>query len=94
MAPEWRARACVDLQHAARAALNQARPLRTGAVVDEALSEEFSGVLVSDFAAAYNHYPRLNQRCWVHLLRDIHDLREAHPDDRGLARWTAAVKAV
>ena len=30
-----------------------------GQVVDEVLGEEFGGVLVSDFYAAYNHYPGL-----------------------------------
>ena len=47
-------------------------------VVDEVLGESpdraggrlFDGVLVSDFYAAYNHYPGLKQRCWAHLLRD------------------------
>ena len=32
-------------------------------------------MLVSDFYAAYNHYPGLKQRCWAHLLREVHDLR-------------------
>ncbi len=31
-------------------------------VVDEVLGESFDGVLVSDFYAAYNHYPGLKQR--------------------------------
>ena len=44
-------------------------------VVDEVLAESFSGVLVSDFYAAYNHYAGLKQRCWVHLLRDIDELK-------------------
>ena len=48
-------------------------------VVDEVLDESFSGVLVSDFYAAYHHYPGLKQRCWVHLLRDIHDLKILYP---------------
>ena len=47
---------------------------RGKAVVDEALGESFSGVLVSDFYAAYHHYGGPKQRCWAHLLRDIHDL--------------------
>ena len=55
------------------------------------LDESFSGVLVSDFYAAYHHYPGLKQRCWVHLLRDIHDLKILYPKDRQLARWAAAV---
>ena len=49
------------------------------------------GVLVSDFYAAYDHYPGLKQRCWAHLLRDIHDLKRIYPEDARLARWAAAV---
>ena len=65
---------------------------RGGEVVDEALGESFEGILVSDFYAAYNHYPGLKQRCWVHLLRDIHKLKELYPEDAGLARWAKGVK--
>ena len=60
-------------------------------VIDEVLDESFSGVLVSDFYAAYNHYPGLKQRCWAHLLRDIHDLKTLYPDDLRLAQWAADV---
>ncbi len=52
----------------------------------------FSRVLVSDFYAAYSHYPGLKQRCWVHLLRDIHELKALYPQDIGLARWATAVR--
>ena len=61
-------------------------------VVDEALGDSFSGVLVSDFYAAYNHYPGLKQRCWVHLLRDIRELEVLYPEDAGLSRWAQAVR--
>ena len=64
---------------------------RGKAVVDEALSESFSGVLVSDFYAAYHHYDGPKQRCWAHLLRDIHDLVALYPKDTALAQWAAAV---
>ena len=73
---------------------SQGQALRRGrgkAVVDEALSESFSGVLVSDFYAAYHHYDGPKQRCWAHLLRDIHDLRALYLKDAPLARWAAAV---
>ena len=63
-------------------------------VVDEALSGSFSGVLVSDFYAAYHHYDGPKQRCWAHLLRDIHDLRTLYPDDAPLARWADAVHGI
>ncbi len=53
---------------------------RGKAVVDEVLGDEFAGVLVSDFYAAYHHYDGPKQRCWAHLLRDIHDLRVLYPE--------------
>ena len=60
-------------------------------VVDEVLGEEFAGVLVSDFYAAYHHYDGPKQRCWAHLLRDVHDLRVLYPKDDRLSRWAGAV---
>ena len=66
--------------------------LRRGkAVVDEVLGDRFAGVLVSDFYAAYHHYDGPKQRCWAHLLRDIHDLRALYPKDDRLAQWTHGV---
>ena len=63
------------------------RRRRGGEVVDEALGESFGGILVSDFYAAYNHYPGPKQRCWAHLLRDIHQLKVLYPEEAGLVRW-------
>ena len=84
---------------------SQGQALRRGrgkAVVDEALGESFSGVLVSDFYAAYHHYDGPKQRCWAHpcssqgqaLLRDIHDQRTLYPDAAPLARWADAVHGI
>jgi transposase len=60
-------------------------------VVDEVLGETFAGILGSDFYAAYHHYPGRKQRCWTHLLRDIHDLTKLYPTDAELTRWAKAV---
>ena len=60
---------------------------RTKAMVDAALGADFAGVLVTDFYAAYNHYDGEHQRCWVHLLRDIHELKRQHPTDAVVGRW-------
>src|SRR6202035_2570521 len=60
---------------------------RSKAMVDAVLGPDVAGVLVTDFYAAYDHYAGPHQRCWVHLLRDIHELRRRHPADVGLARW-------
>ena len=64
---------------------------RDKAVVDELLGPDFAGVLVSDFYAAYHHYDGPKQRCWAHLLRDVHGLRVLHPQDHRLAQWADAV---
>ena len=64
---------------------------RNKEVVDEVLGDAFGGVLVSDFYKAYDHYPGLHQRCWPHLLRDIHNLQSIYPDDAALASWAKAV---
>ena len=65
---------------------------RGGEVVDEVLGEFFEGILVSDFYVAYHHYPGLKQRCWAHLLRDIHALKALYPEDGVLARWVHGVQ--
>lgn len=67
------------------------RAKRTKAVVDEVLGDRFDGVLVSDFYAAYDHYPGVQQRCWAHLLRDADDLLVRHPTDPALAAWVAGL---
>jgi transposase len=64
---------------------------RAGRVVQQVLGDEYEGTLVSDFYGAYNIHAGPHQRCWVHLLRDLHDLRAAHPGDAELAAWADAV---
>lgn len=67
---------------------------RAGAVVQEVLGAADEGTLVSDFDSAYNIHAGSHQRCWVHLLRDLHDLRVTHPDDQDVAAWVQAVHAL
>jgi len=67
---------------------------RRGEMVDAVLGGDCQAVLVTDFYAAYDHYPGLQQRCWVHLLRDIHTLREQHPQDAGVQTWAKRVVAL
>lgn len=58
------------------------------------LGNGFRGVLVSDFYAAYNLIPGLHQRCWVHLLRDLHELKEEHAARADVLQWTQQVRQV
>ena len=67
---------------------------RGGEVVKAVLGERFEGVLGSDFLASYNIHEGFHQRCWVHLLRDRHELKEHYPDDADVQQWAKAVKAV
>ena len=52
---------------------------RAGHVVTDVLGDDFAGKLVSDFYAGYNTHWGLHQRCWVHLLRDVHELKRKFP---------------
>ena len=63
-------------------------------VVEALLGTEFQGVLGSDFYAAYNTHRGLHQRCWVHFLRDGHELKEQHPDDAAVQEWFKQIKAL
>lgn len=67
------------------------RHTRGQTVVEEALGDDFEGVLVSDFYAAYNVYAGFHQRCWVHYLRDIKKLKELYPKDIRLRRWAKQI---
>ncbi len=52
---------------------------------------QFKGVLCSDFYCGYNSYSGEHQRCWTHLLRDIHALKEEHPDNEAVMEWAKGV---
>jgi hypothetical protein len=66
---------------------------RAQAVVKRFLNGQFTGHMVSDFYVGYNDYPGKHQRCWVHLLRDLHALKEAHPQDADVQGWAQEVRA-
>lgn len=70
------------------------RKSRAGTVVREVIGEEFDGVLVSDFYGGYNVHKGSHQRCWIHLLRDIHDLKKAYPKDETVMAWADDVRKV
>jgi len=50
------------------------------------LLKDFNGVLVSDFYAAYDGINCPQQKCLIHLIRDINDALYKHPYDEGLKR--------
>jgi transposase len=49
-------------------------PSRGHPALEQFFVEEFEGVLVSDFWAAYDAVGRMKQKCWPHLLRDVKEV--------------------
>ena len=53
---------------------------RESAILEDVL-DGFSGVLVSDFYAAYDSVPCAQQKCLIHLMRDINEDLHKNPFD-------------
>lgn len=60
-------------------------------VPEETLGTEFRGVLISDFYCGYHYYLGLHQRCWVHLLGDVRELKQKHPTV-GVLAWAKQLR--
>jgi predicted RecB family nuclease len=58
------------------------RPSREGAFLTEMLCS-FSGVLITDFYAAYDSLPCAQQKCLIHLVRELDDDLFHNPLDEG-----------
>jgi hypothetical protein len=56
------------------------RPTRETAFLHELL-KEFKGVLVSDFYSGYDSLPCKQQKCLIHLIRDINNDLKSNPYD-------------
>jgi transposase len=52
---------------------------RSADVVKRVLGDRYEGVLVTDFYAAYGRLEASKQKCLVHLLRELHTLRDEVP---------------
>jgi hypothetical protein len=60
-------------------------PTREGNTIQTML-KDFSGVLVSDFYAAYDAIQCSQQKCLIHFIRDLNDELLKHPYDDELKR--------
>jgi hypothetical protein len=58
---------------------------RDGSFLREML-KDFKGVVVSDFYGAYDSLPCRQQKCLVHLMRDLNDEVLCHPYDEELKK--------
>ena len=65
---------------------------RSHLVAQRILGAKWRGWLVTDFYAAYNLIPGRHQRCWVHLLRDLHDLKQEQAANPEVVQWVTDVR--
>ena len=72
-------------------------PSREGTFLKETVGD-FAGVLVSDFYSAYDSVTCRQQKCHLHLMRDINDDLLQHPFDEELKelarRYTSTLKPI
>lgn len=54
---------------------------RGATVPKEVLGEAYQGVVISDFHSAYNRLKSPQQKCWVHLLRELRDCAKTELSD-------------
>lgn len=67
---------------------------RSGEVVKKMLGDQYTGVITCDGYAGYNIIGCLLQRCWVHMLRKGHEMREKYPAAQRMHRWVDKLKAL
>jgi hypothetical protein len=66
-------------------------PTREAGIVHQLL-KGYEGVLVSDFFAGYDAVKCLQQKCWVHLIRDINDDLRKAPFDSEFELFVLALR--
>jgi hypothetical protein len=62
---------------------------REGSLAESSL-DGFKGVLVSDFYAVYDSLPCVQQKCLLHLIRDLNDAVLDNPYDEGIKEIATA----
>lgn len=67
-------------------------PSRAQKVVKDVLGDEYGGILISDFYGGYNKISCAKQKCWTHLLRELHVLKEKLPEDREVKYFALRLK--
>jgi hypothetical protein len=67
-------------------------PSRAQKVVKDILGDSYGGVLITDFYGAYNKIICEKQKCWTHLLRELHVLKEKKPDDIEVEYFSTRLK--
>ncbi len=66
---------------------------RSQKVVEDVLGKSFEGVLTTDFYGAYNAIECAKQKCWAHLLRDLHELKKKCPKSLEIIYFSSRLKS-
>jgi len=62
-------------------------------VVEAVLGKSYNGTLITDFYGAYNQIEcKHKQKCWTHLLREIHNLKEKYPKNSEIKQYSNRLK--
>jgi predicted RecB family nuclease len=64
---------------------------RESTIVHDVLSK-YRGILISDFYPGYDAVKCKQQKCWVHLIRDLNEDLQAHPMDTEFEAFILAVR--
>ena len=72
----------------------QYRDTRSGTVPEEVLGKDFGGIVSCDCYVGYNRLLAQKQRCWAHLLRDLHELKEQHAERPEVLAWVEAIQGL
>ena len=65
---------------------------RSRDVVKDTLGNKFNGILSSDFLGSYTEIECQKQKCWVHLLRTLRELKKKHPNNFEIQRFSKRVR--
>lgn len=66
-------------------------PTREADIAHEVLNG-YEGILISDFYTGYDSIPCRQQKCWVHLIRDINDDLRKFPFDSELEHFVKSLR--
>lgn len=61
-------------------------------VVEEVLGKSYRGILISDFYSSYNKIECEKQKCWAHLLREVHEIKERYPKNDEIKLYLRRLK--
>ena len=89
----WKSKGYVWVFAAANAVYFFYKDSREGSFLPDMLAE-FKGVLISDFFSAYDALEMPQQRCLIHLMRDLNDELLKHPFDAELKKFGQMFSAV